>query len=73
MDNSGTGNFHAFFVKKCEENGLDPVEVRRAAGVSHQVFTGWKKKEPKTLVLANKLVSAIDEMLSKKSEVIAVA
>lgn len=60
MINSATSNIYDYFVQKCIINGLKPEKVRQAAGVSHQVLSSWKKKDPKTMLIWLSLLNQIE-------------
>lgn len=51
---------------RCAEAGTSISEVCRIAGVNRSTVEKWKKDEPTTLVVLEKLNNAIEELKRKK-------
>ena len=66
MDNSVnsnpsvTNNLYAFLVQECAKVGKSLNSVIKEAGVSHQIVSVWKKEDPKTLTLINKVMMQLE-------------
>jgi len=52
----------------CLENSLDVKQVLRLADVESRTFQNWKKKDPESIEIKNRILAKISEMSASKSE-----
>jgi len=52
----------------CDKNGLNVYEVCREAKVPKDTVTNWKRKNPKPFETEDKILAAINKMISEKTQ-----
>lgn len=52
--------------QKCQQNGITIWDAVRAAGMPEATVTNWRKKNPKSFEIYDKIDSAIDKLAEEK-------
>lgn len=63
-----TGTLYASLKAECDAAGLKLGTVCRVAGIDRSLMERWKKKDPKTIEVANLLRDTINKLKNQTNE-----